>query len=66
MEHYRIYDTTDHKFIGKTFTVDEVNKKIDIIGVDAPPEYQTYRTIKKYSNIIIISNVNYTIKGKRV
>jgi hypothetical protein len=66
MERYRIYATTDGKFKGKIFTIDEIENTIDIIGEDVSPEHQTYTTITKTSNTVRVSNSNYTIHGKLI
>ena len=63
MERYRIYSTTDNKFIGKVFTVDEITKTIDIVDDNVSLVSLVYVFMKKYSNKIKVSNVNYTIKG---
>jgi hypothetical protein len=63
MEQYQIYATTDGKHIGRTFTVDELNKSIDILGIDEGHRISQYETIRKSGNKIRVSNVNYTLKG---
>ena len=63
METYKIYATTDGKFIGMNFTVNEVNKTIDIFGIDADDKIINYEFIHKTLNRIRINNVNYTFKG---
>jgi hypothetical protein len=66
MERYRIYSTTDGKFIGKVFTIDELANTIDIICESASPEFQTYTSIIKTTTQVKVSNSNYTIKGKLI
>jgi len=63
MERYQIYATTDGKFIGKIFTLDELNNKIDILGIDEGHRISEYEHIRKTGNKIRVSNVNYTLKG---
>lgn len=63
MERYQIYATTDGKHIGRTFTLDELNKRIDILGINEGHRISEYEHIKKTGNKIRVSNVNYTLKG---
>jgi hypothetical protein len=66
MEQYRIYSTTDGKYVGKIFTINESTNTIDIPGEDISPEHQVYAIIQRTPNRIKISNVNYTILGKLI
>lgn len=63
METYKIYATTDGKFLSMNFTLDEINKRIDIIGIDEGHKISQYEFIHKIGNKIRVSNVNYTLKG---
>lgn len=63
MKQYRIKQTTDHKYIGKIFTLDEANKCIDIIGIDESDTISKYRNIWKNENTIRVTNYNYTVVG---
>jgi hypothetical protein len=63
MNIYKIYATTDGKFVGMDFTIDETNKTIDIIGVCEVHCISEYDYIKKENDRVRIVNVNYTLKG---
>jgi len=63
MERYRITTTTDGKYVGKIFTVNEDAKVLDIQEIEDDPRLSEYQTIKKQGNQIRLTNVHYTING---
>ena len=63
MEYYRIKRTTDQRFIGKLFTLNERQKTIDIIGALGECVMREYQSISKTENDVYVSNSDYAIIG---
>ena len=63
MKQYRIKQTTDHKYIGKVFTLNEIEHTIDILGINEGDVISKYRNIWKNGNTVRVTNFNYTVVG---
>ena len=67
MATYKIITTTDKTLIGKTFTLNEGEKKITILGVEAQKRKGTeFESVIIRGDFVTLINSNFSIKGRKI
>lgn len=67
MATYKIINTTDNTLRGKTFTMNEGEKKITILGVDTQNRKGTeFESVIIRGDFITLTNSNFSIKARKI